>query len=205
MARPWAVQATLPAAMSVSAQRGSARSRASDSRRRASASRTRRSPARTPVETGIAWGGPPPVDRIATVPSSQCGSASSVCAPATAQAAAWPTTPAGATEVRRARGRGVRAACSSMKSPQVLGALALGVMAHPGPDLDVRLRQRAAQRLHVRGRDEPVVLAPEGGDRPVEADVAVREAVEERPAAATASTAARTPGPRGTRGGAGAW
>ena len=78
-------------------------------------------PARTPVETGIAWGAPPPVERIATVPSSHGGRAASVCAPATAQAAAWPTTPAGATDVCRARGRGVRAACSSMKARRSSG------------------------------------------------------------------------------------
>src|SRR4051794_24962035 len=72
-ARPCAVNAT-PAAMTVSAQRGSARRLASDARVRARASTTRRGPARTAVETGIACGAPPAVDRIATVPGGQSGS-----------------------------------------------------------------------------------------------------------------------------------
>ena len=62
-----------PAARTVSAQAGSARSRASDSRRRASASSTRRGPARTAVDTGIACGGPPAVDSTAAVPGGQSG------------------------------------------------------------------------------------------------------------------------------------
>ena len=80
------------------------------------------------------------------------------------------------------------------EGPQVVGALALGVMAHPGPDLDVRLRQRAAQRIDVPDRDEPVALTPEDRDRPAIVEPAVREPAGERPAAATASVAARTPG-----------
>jgi hypothetical protein len=55
-------------------------------------------------------------------------------------------------------------------------ALALGVVAHPRPELDVRLRQRGLHRLGVRERDEPVAFAPERGDRAVESDRAVVEA-----------------------------
>src|SRR5689334_23317390 len=42
--------------------------------------------------------------------------------------------------------------------------LALGVVAHPAPDLDVGLGQRLAQRGDVRGRDQRVVVAPQRGD-----------------------------------------
>src|SRR3954470_20433555 len=73
-ARAWIVQATSPAAMTVSAQRGSRRSRASVSRRAASARSTRRGPARTAVETGMACGAPPPVASTQTVPGAQSGS-----------------------------------------------------------------------------------------------------------------------------------
>ena len=68
-ARPTAVSARLPAASTVTAQRGSSRSRASDSRRSASASASSRGPRRTAVETGIACGSPAPVESTATVPS----------------------------------------------------------------------------------------------------------------------------------------
>ena len=68
------MKATSPAARTVSAQRGSSRSRASDSRRSASASRIASGPAAIAVETGIACGAPAPVERIATVPGSQAGS-----------------------------------------------------------------------------------------------------------------------------------
>src|SRR4051794_9482263 len=73
---PTAVNARLPAARTVTAQRGSSRSRASDSRRSASASTSSRGPRRTAVETGIACGSPAPVDSTATVPAGQEGSSS---------------------------------------------------------------------------------------------------------------------------------
>src|SRR5829696_5260407 len=75
-ATAWAVNATSRPSSTVSAQRGSSRRRASESRRSASASRIVRGPARSAVDTGMPCGGPPPVERIATVPGDQSGSSS---------------------------------------------------------------------------------------------------------------------------------
>src|SRR5213075_3226460 len=53
-------------------------------------------------------------------------------------------------------------------APVYVGALALRVVSHARPDLDVRLWQRALHRLGVAERHERVALAPQRCDRPVE-------------------------------------
>src|SRR3954447_1078394 len=82
----------------------------------------------------------------------------------------------GAKLGRAALARLARAGRALLDEARELGrALALGVVAHAAPDLDVSLRQGAAQRGDVAARDERVVLAPQRRDRAVELDLAVCE------------------------------
>lgn len=65
-----------PAAITVTAQRGSSLNLASDPREWASANASSIGPRRTAVDTGIACGAPAPVLSTATVPSGHSGSSS---------------------------------------------------------------------------------------------------------------------------------